>query len=319
MRCAFWEKKLNITKIFINFQITNQQFPKMKDWREWEIKTVMVEDDNFPDSLRKIKNRPKKLYYRGDWDDDLLKKSLSIVGSRRMTRYGREVLEKFIPDLAAKKVTIISGFMYGVDSLAHQLTIDNGGKTVAVLGGGLDELTPAENDKLYTQIINTGGLVMSEYEADFKPTLWSFPQRNRLVAGLASLGVLVVEADFKSGSLITAKIALEQKKKLWAVPGMITARLSNGTNFLIAKGEAKMALTVNDIIGGKPKIEQLSLGIELPPAQRQIWKLIGAEPLTIDEISRQLKTGVAEIGAIISQVTIEGLVTEELGKIYPLH
>lgn len=289
----------------------------MKDWRKWEIKTIRFEDEDFPESLKVIKNKPKRLYYRGEWDSSLFEKSLAIVGSRRMTRYGREVLEKFIPDLVAKKITIISGFMYGVDSLAHKLTLENGGKTIAVLGGGLDELTPTENDGLYTEIVNSGGIVISEYEADFKPTLWSFPQRNRLVAGLASLGVLVVEADFKSGSLITARMALEQKKKLWAVPGMITARLSNGTNFLIAKGDARIALTANDIFGGKIKIEQLNLGIELPPAQKQIWELIEAEPMTIDELSRRLELKITEISVIISQMAILGLVSEEMGKIYP--
>jgi len=309
--------KLDITETYINFQITNRQFPNMKDWREWEIKTIKFEDENFPESLKTIKNKPKRLYYRGEWNSELFDKSLAIVGSRRMTRYGREVLEKFMPDLVAKKITIISGFMYGVDSWAHQLTIENGGKTVAVLGGGLDELTPTENDKLYSQIINTGGLVISEYEADFKPTLWSFPQRNRIVAGLASFGVLVVEADYKSGSLITARMALEQNKKLWAVPGMITARLSNGTNYLIARGDARVALTANDIIEGKVRIEQLSLVTELLPPQKQIWELIETEPLTIDELSRRLGLKITEISVVISQMAIAGLVSEEMGKIYP--
>jgi DNA processing protein len=290
----------------------------MKDWREWEIKIVKSGDDNFPESLKVIKNKPRRLYYRGEWDSKLFDKSLAIVGSRRMTRYGKEVLEKFIPDLVANKITIISGFMYGVDSWAHQLTVESGGKTVAVLGGGLDELTPTENDKLYSQIVNNGGLVISEYEADFKPTLWSFPQRNRLVAGLASLGVLVVEADIKSGSLITARMAVEQKKKLWAVPGMITAKMSNGTNFLIAQGEARVALTANDIIGDKAKIEQLKLEIALPVKQKLVWDLIEAEPMTIDEISRQLGLEIAEVSVVISQMTIEGLITEEMGKIYPI-
>ena len=143
----------------------------MKDWREWEIKTIKFEDENFPEGLKIIKNRPRRLYYRGEWDSGLFDRSLAVVGSRRITRYGREVLERFIPDLVAQKITIISGFMYGADSLAHQLTVENGGKTVAVLGGGLEVLTPSENDRLYTQIVNTGGLVISEYEADFKPTL----------------------------------------------------------------------------------------------------------------------------------------------------
>src|SRR3989344_1792126 len=148
-----------------------------------------------------------KYFYRGNWNEKIFKKSIAIVGSRRMTRYGREVIDKFVSAFVAEGVTTISGFMYGVDTEVHQKTVDYGGKTIAVFGCGLDVIYPAENEKLYKEIIKTGGSVVSEYEDNAKPHLWKFPQRNKIVVNLASLGVLVIEAGENSGSLVTAKIA----------------------------------------------------------------------------------------------------------------
>ena len=179
---------------------------------------------------------------------EIFENSLAVVGSRDMSLYGKEVIAKFVPDLVSNKITIISGFMYGVDVESHQKCLECGGKTVAVLGCGLNVLTSKENDSLYTKILENGGLVISEYEANLKPTRWSFPQRNRIVAGLSTLGVLVVEAKLKSGSLITAKIGQKQGKKVYVIPGQITSETSEGTNYLIKNNLGKMVTSAADIL-----------------------------------------------------------------------
>ncbi|HBP51292.1 MAG: hypothetical protein US68_C0013G0007 [Candidatus Shapirobacteria bacterium GW2011_GWE1_38_10] len=221
----------------------------MDSWKKWEIKTIDKKD--FPKQLREIKNCPKRLFYRGNWDNKIFEKSLAMVGSRRMSRYGQEVVAKFMPKLVANKITIISGFMYGVDTESHQKCLEFEGKTVAVLGGGLDVLTPAENGNLYNEILEKGGLVVSEYEIDFQPTRWSFPQRNRIVSGLSTLGVLVVEAELKSGSLITARFGREQNKKIYAVPGQVTSATAQGTDYLIKNNLGQITVSADDITKNK--------------------------------------------------------------------
>ena len=207
--------------------------------------------------------------------------------------------------------------MYGVDTESHQKCLEMGGKTIAVLGGGLDILTPAENDELYSQILNTGGLVVSEYEKDFQPTLWTFPQRDRIVAGLANVGVLVVEAGMKSGSLITARYGREQGKTVWAVPGPITSSVSEGTNYLINENLAKIVLSASQITNNKTNVIQENIFDDnLPPEQKKIIEMLRVETLTVDEISRMLKKNVAETNLTISMMSLSDLVTEENGKVY---
>lgn len=289
----------------------------MRDWKKWPIKEKNI--DEWPEGLNKIKPAIKKIYYRGEWTDEVFNKSLAIVGSRRMTRYGREMTEKLVIDLVANGVTIVSGFMYGVDSQAHRKTIEFGGKTVAVLGGGLNFLTPAENDDLYSQILESGGLVISEYEADFRPSLWTFPQRNRIVAGLVSIGVVVVEASLKSGSLITARLARNQGKKVWAIPGMINLDTSKGTNYLIKNSLATILTETEDIVNLDRKAVQENLfDLGLEKIEMEVVKKLKTEASTIDELTRELDREVGEVSAAISNLTLKGLVEEEAGKIFLL-
>lgn len=289
----------------------------MKKWYQWKIEEISRKD--FPEQLRSIKNSPEKLYFRGNWNNNLFYKSLAIVGSRRITRYGQNVIEKFMPELITNKITIISGFMYGVDSQAHQKCLEFGGITVAVLGGGLNVLTPTENDKLYTNILNNNGVVISEYKPDFKPTLWSFPQRNRIVSGLSTIGVLIVEAGMKSGSLITAKIAKEQGKTIFSIPGPIDSVSSQGTNWLIGEDKGKITMDVSQITQKNSTIFQDNLfNDNLPKDQKRILNYLNLEPLTIDELARILKIRVSEIGLTISLMSMSDLIKEENGKIYKI-
>lgn len=290
----------------------------LNQWKKWKVKEIYKDEPEFPNELKKINNCPKRLYYRGNWNSSLFSKSLSIVGSRRMTKYGREVIAKFMPDLVANKITIISGFMYGIDSEAHRTCLDFGGKTIAVLGSGLDCLTPPENDNLYTEILEKEGLVVSEYEPDFKPTLWSFPQRNRIVSGISTIGILIVEAGVKSGSLITAKIGRKQSKNIFAVPGPITSTASAGTNWLLQQNLAKIAISPSEILGKKGKAEQMEFLNEalVSSDYKNILNALHREPMTIDELAREINKNIPETSILISQMMMEEMVEDDGGKLY---
>ena len=285
-------------------------------WSDYEIRNTTFDKKNYPKILREIKNYPEKLFYRGNLDQKLFEKSLAVVGTRRITRYGKMVIEKFIPFLVKEKITIISGFMYGVDTEAHQKCLEYGGKTVAVLGGGLNIIYPPENERLYEKILENGGLIISEYEPDFKPQLWTFPQRNRIVAGLSSLGVLVIEAGEKSGALITANLARQQGKKVFAVPGPITSSVSAGTNFLIKTHQAKMVTTPEEILGKKIETPSLFSLQELSPLEQKIYQALETEPLTADEIAKNVGQNIVEVGKTLSLLSLKGLISEFAGKYY---
>lgn len=290
----------------------------MNEWKKWPIKEIVKKD--FPKCLQEIRNCPEKLYYRGEWTNDLFKKVTAIVGSRQITKYGRNVVEKIMPEIVFQKSTVISGFMYGVDVQAHQKCLELGGKTIAVLGSGLDEYYPKENDKLYTEILKNNGLVISEYEADFKPTVWSFPQRNRIVSGLTNTSVVIIEAGIKSGSLITAKLALEQKRKILAVPGNINSKMSEGTNWLIKTGGAKILTQPLDIFEDRiamPTQENLFKDYgNLSDLERIIIDLLENEAMTSDELCQITKKNISEISITLSMMLMKDLLTEEDGKFY---
>ncbi|HPT65848.1 MAG TPA: DNA-processing protein DprA [Candidatus Woesebacteria bacterium] len=290
----------------------------MNEWKKWPIK--IVEKKDFPKSLKKIKDCPEKIYYRGNWNQKIFEKTLAIVGSRAMTRYGKEIITKFMPNLIGEKITIVSGFMYGVDSEAHKNCLECGGKTVAVLGSGLDELYPIQNDKLYTEILEKEGLIISEYEPDFKATLWSFPQRNRIVSALSTMGVLIIEAGLKSGSLITAKLALKQNKKILAIPGQIGSKTAEGTNWLIQSGGAKMVTCVGDILGNSihcPDQQNLFKDYSnLSDLEKQIVEILENEEITIDELCMKVKSPISEISTTISMMLMRDLIVQENDKIY---
>ena len=263
----------------------------------------------------------KKLFYRGENPNNLINNSIAIVGSRQMTRYGREIVDKFVSDFVLNGVTTISGFMYGVDTEVHQKTVDYGGKTIAVFGCGLDVIYPSENEKMYKQIIESGGSVVSEYEDSAKPHLWKFPQRNKIVVSLASIGVLVIEAGESSGSLVTANLAKKAGKKVWAVPGPINSRVSVGCNELIKSGDAQMAVSIADILGYSVKriassSRQNQNNLKLESSELKIYKLLQNEPLEIDEIARKTGESIVDIGTTLSIMGIKGLVTESGGKYF---
>lgn len=262
----------------------------------------------------------KTLHFRGVDPETIKSNSIAIVGSRMMTRYGRDVVDKFVCDLVANGITTISGFMYGVDTEVAKKTLEYGGKHIAVFGCGLDHIYPPENKNLYDEIIKSGGSIVSEYEDTAKPSVWKYPQRNKIVVNLASIGVLVIEAGENSGSLVTAKLAKKAGKKVWAVPGPINSKVSVGCNELIKSGDAEMATSISDIL----KIENLKLETRVETKNvfdkqsidYKIFEILKAEPSDIDEIARKTGENVVEIGTALSIMGIKGLITESGGKYY---
>ena len=206
-----------------------------------------------------------------------------------------------VPQFVFEKKTVVSGFMYGADQYAHQICIENGGSTIAVLGWGIKHQLEGADKKLGEAIIKSGGLLLSEWE-DQQPTLWTFPVRNRIVAALSE-DIIVVEAAMKSGSLITATIARKLKRNLWAVPGTITSRLSAGTNMLISQGYAEMWL------GDTPPIQ-------IKKSDDPLLSVLEDDGLTPNDIARKLNKPVADIGAQLSLLSVTGQLVERGGKYY---
>jgi DNA processing protein len=285
-------------------------------------------DDRYPDLLKEISSPPPIIFYRGDISLLNKRKRLAIVGSRKNTPYAERVLQNFLPELIKYEIIIISGLALGVDSLAHQQTLLNSGLTIAILGSGLKKknIYPASNRLLAQEIIINGGLVISEFPPDCPAKKENFPRRNRLISGLAQ-AVLVVEAAAKSGSLITARLALEQNRDVLAIPGNIFLASSAGVNQLIKEGAAPI-MAATDILE--------NLNIELVPANQTsklssaahyqpkdyleaaIYKtileaeIIG-ESVSLDEISKKTKLDTATINSKLSILEIKKVVINRNG------
>ncbi len=240
-----------------------------------------------------------RLFVDGDWSESIFDSAVAVVGSRRMTEYGRRVVEKLVPTLVENGNTIISGFMYGVDQAAHEMALACGGRTVAVLGWGINYPMDSAQSALAKRIVRAGGLVVSEWENQV-PTLWTFPLRNKIVVAM-SREIYVIEAAIKSGALITADLAYKTKKKVWAVPGPVTSKVSEGTNWLIKSGRAQM-WTPDDIICNKNKTD--------------ISIVLQNEALAIDDLARKVGRSVEEVGAELTLMMLKGEVVEKGGKYY---
>ena len=225
--------------------LRNTDFASLElQYRKENIHFLMYEDVLYPQRLKEIYLPPVVLFYKGRLE--LFNRlSIGIVGARNHTEYSKEALEYLLPDILERKVSIISGLARGVDSLAHQLTLDLNGETIAVIGNGINICYPKENKSLY-DAIGSKGLILSEYPLDSPPLKFHFPYRNRIIAGL-SHGLCVIEARLHSGSLITANVALSENRQLFALPGNITSEYSKGTNELITAGAFPIR-NANDIL-----------------------------------------------------------------------
>ena len=265
------------------------------------------------EQIGRIKPALKELWYRGDLELLDKRPKLAMVGSRRMSSYGALVIEKWMPELVANGVVIVSGFMYGVDQKAHSECLASGGATIGVLGWGIDRPGTEMDQKLENQI-EKNGLFLSEYPGSIEAALFMFPARNRIVAGIVD-AVLVIEAAEKSGSLITADWATRTGKPLLALPGNVTSRISKGTNWLIRENKARMATEVGDVLSalglsGK-KEKQLMLS-------DPILELLQTEPKMIDEIVKITRLSVGEVMGKLSEWELSGLVECRGGRYYVL-
>lgn len=278
---------------------------------------ITASDPHFPDSLRTIRPPVEKLHYTGTWDPSLFDHTLAVVGSRQMTSYGERALEQLIPPLVNAGITIISGGMYGVDITAQRLCTKHGGKTIAVLGWGLDVNQDTDLDRLAPEILSTGGLIISEYENNRKSQLWMFPHRNRVVVGL-SQAVLVIEAGEKSGSMVTAKLATKFHVPLFALPGPITSSVSAGTNGLIKSGKAQMVTEAGDILsmlGIPTQIRGTHTGEPLQKTTgNPIIDVLSREELTLDELAKILKQPTSTLAGELSLLELQGMIGQRNGK-----
>ncbi len=283
------------------------------------VRVLTWDDPGYPPQLLNIYNPPPVLYVKGEiLDEDQW--AVAVVGTRGATVYGKEVARQISGDLARNKITIVSGLARGIDSEAHRAALDAGGRTIAVLGSGVDVIYPAESRKLAQAIVERGALV-SEYALGTRPEASNFPPRNRIISGL-SLGVVIVEAGERSGALITADFALEQGREVFAVPGNIFRKKSVGTNKLIQQG-AKLVLSVEDIL------EELNLTMMSQQAEVRaivpeneteatLLEYITTEPIHVDELGRKSGLPIAQVSSTLALMELKGMVRQVGGMNYVL-
>ena len=268
----------------------------------------------YPELLCKVPKPPNCLYCKGNLDRKIFSNCLAVVGSRRMSAYGKKVIEHLFSTLS-KDITIVSGFMSGVDAEAHFQAMRFGLKTIAVMPCGIDYIHPENQSDLYYKIISSEGLILSEYEGDFRPKVWTYPRRNRIVAGL-SKAVLVIEASANSGSLITANFAKSYGRNVFVVPGSIFSDLSKG-KMQIGNEFAKSidsGLYINKFMGLK------SLSNITPKSssfgENPVLEALRSDPMTIDELSAFLLKDVPSLSTELTLLSLDGLIFEEGGKFY---
>lgn len=272
----------------------------------------------FPELLKEIPDPPEKLRYEGELPKEG-NKLLAVVGSRKYSSYGRQVCEQIISGLSGSPVTIVSGLALGIDSIAHRSAIRVGLQTIAIPGSGLDRkvLHPHSHVGLADEIIENGGGLMSEYDDTMPSGAWAFPRRNRIMAGMCH-ATLVIEAEKKSGTLITSRLATEYNREVGAVPGPIDSPTSDGPHMLIRLGAALIRdeNDVLELLGLKRKDEINTLVDleDLSPEERIFIKIL-EKPCSRDELIRESKFDVGKASAVLSLLEIKGLITEELGEV----
>ena len=296
---------------------------------------LILDDGTYPALLRETPDPPVTLYVRGQWAACLDAPCVGVVGSRRASTYGQNVSQMLARDLASRGVTIVSGLARGIDAAAHRGALEAGGRTVAVLGTGLDEVYPRDHRRLAEEILERGGALVTQFPLGTPPASENFPYRNRIISGL-SLGVVVVEASEKSGSLITARLALEQGREVYAVPGNITSKNSFGTNYLIKSAGAKLVQAWQDVVAEFPAEVAARIlppgmkGVEggaaaAPPtapaelseAEGKVYKLLSTdEPAHIDALAEASRLTIPELTGVLLGLEMRDLVRQLPGKCF---
>jgi DNA processing protein len=303
-----------------NFTLTRRDVSLDKVWDHIQnlgIKVLTWDDDGYPARLREVTPSPPVLYFRGNiHPDDHW--AVAIVGTRRITSYGQQVTERIATKLSHAGIAIVSGLARGIDSVAHQAALDSGGRTIAVLGCGVDRIYPPENRKLAGKILERGAL-LSDYPPGTPPEASNFPPRNRIISGL-SMATVVVEAGKRSGALITASYAAEQGREVFAVPGNVLAPQSRGTNRLIRDG-ARILLDPQEILEvlDLTRVTEQSAARTVLPSnavEAQLFGVLSHEPLHVDDIRRQTKLNIEEVTSTLALMELKGMVRQVGGMRY---
>lgn len=307
-------------KLVENFLLLRSDVSLDRVWerlQESGIKVLTWEDQAYPKRLIEIDQPPPVLYLRGDLlpEDDW---AVAVVGTRRITGYGRQVAEEISSFLANNGITVISGLARGVDSVAHKSALDAGGRSLAVLGNGVDQIYPPEHRRLADAIVQHGALI-SDYPPGTPPDSVNFPPRNRIISGL-SQAVVIVEAGERSGALITANFAAEQGRDVFAVPGNINAPQSKGTNRLIQQGANPLldAQEILEMLNLTQIVEHRAARAALPvdPTEARLLGVIGHEPRHIDDICRQSDLPIDQVSATLALMELKGIVRQVGGMNY---
>lgn len=283
-----------------------------------EIKAINIKEENYPKLLKEIKDRPEVLYYKGEILPE--ENCFAVVGTRMASAYGKQVALEIAGDLAETGVTIVSGLAPGIDTYAHQAVVERGKRTIAALGTGVDEksIYPQSNLKLAKKILENNGCLISEFPPGTHGSKFTFPKRNRIISGL-SLGVLVVEAKERSGALITAHYAFEQKRKVFAIPGSIYSSNSKGPHYLIKNG-AKLVENANEILKelNLPQKELSSLYDGENKEENLILETLKEGALEVDKIIEKTKLSAAKVVSTLAILEIKGKVRNLGGNIYAI-
>ena len=281
-----------------------------------KIERIDCESMEFPEKLKNIPHPPKQIYVMGN-AELLHQKSIAVVGSRKYTVYGKNVAMLVGNKLSVSGIPVVSGLAYGIDAYAHEGTVAANGKGIAVLGSGINKMTPYPNKPLMNKILDKGGLIVSEYEPNFQAQKWTYPERNRIISGLSE-GVIVIEANYNSGALITAQCANEQGRTVYAVPGNINSQFSMGSNLLIRDGAVPLII-IDDVIrdiGRFIPIEDV-IKVALDEDEIEILEVVKMfNGVSSDKLASILGKSVGHINSIVTILEIKGIVETYSGKIH---
>ena len=288
------------------------------DMEKREIGWITFYDEEYPEGLREIYDFPLVLFAKGN--TSLLNSDcIAVVGTRTPTRYGQKVADSFTRDFARAGMTIVSGFARGVDSIAHKACTDTESPTIAVFACGLDTCYPAEHRGLYDAILGAGGLIVSEYPLGTKPLQYHFPERNRIISGLAR-GVFIPEATLKSGSLITARLSIEQGNELFIVPGNINSPESEGTNKLLQEMPHALVISSEDVLSrlGVRAVSVDTEVVELNICETLVVEALHDKELHFEELLEITSLGAGELSTLLMNLEINGIIEQTGGNYYSL-
>lgn len=334
VEAVFLEKKKNLLKIpgigestvnsIVNYEMSEKVEKEIEFIEKYKIKPLFYLDETYPNRLKQCIDGPVMLYYMGNADLNY-EKIISIVGTRSITEYGRDMCKQIVKDLSNLNVMIISGLAYGVDTYAHKAALDNGLQTIAVLAHGLDRVYPHTNKSLAEKMLKNGGL-LTDFLSETKPDRENFPKRNRIIAGISD-AVVVIEAAKRGGALITADIANSYNRDVFAVPGKVSDTFSEGCNHLIKTNKAALIQSAEDIVyimgwetqRKKTQNKQRKLLLDLTEEQKSVYEILSEKlSISIDELCSKSDLNVSKIAEVLLNFELEGIVKSLPGKVYQL-